>query len=701
MSNMNLSELFGKNVFDDNVMRERLPKSTYKQLHRTIDEGLTLEASVAEVVANAMKDWAIERGATHFTHWFQPMNGKTAEKHDSFLSPTSDGRVIMEFSGKELIKGEADGSSFPSGGIRQTFEARGYTVWDCTSPAFLKEDASGVALCIPTAFYSHTGEALDKKSPLLRSMECIQAASLRILNLLGETNVRKVTATVGAEQEYFLIDKRHYQQRKDLIFTGRTLFGAQPPKGQEMEDHYYGSIKEKIAKYMREIDLELWKLGVPSKTKHNEVAPAQHELAPLFATSNVACDQNQLIMEVLQKVANHHDLACLLHAKPFAGINGSGKHVNWSLATDTGRNIFSPGKHPHENKIFLIFLVAVIKAVDKYSDLLRMCAASAGNDHRLGGHEAPPAIISIFLGDELTNILEHIAHNEAVVEERRQLMEMGVSTLPKLKKESTDRNRTSPFAFTGNKFEFRMFPSSESIAEASTIMNTIVADALTDFAEELEKASDLDKAINRLIKDTYLKHQRIIFNGNGYSEEWVEEAKARGLSNYATTVDVLPSYISEESISLFGRMQVYNATEIFARYEIMLEEYYKVINIEAKTMLDIAKKQILPACIYYSTEVGKNVEVLKHIGSFDITAQLAILDDLTKGIAEFKRAIDALDEKVIESNSIKESLEKARFFKNEILPCMEHLRSISDMLENQVDEKVWPLPTYGEILFRA
>ena len=607
----------------------------------------------------------------------------------------------MEFSGKELIKGEADGSSFPSGGIRQTFEARGYTVWDCTSPAFLKEDASGVALCIPTAFYSHTGEALDKKSPLLRSMECIEGAALRVLKLLGEENVHKVIATVGAEQEYFLVDKRHYQQRKDLIFTGRTLFGANPPKGQEMEDHYYGSIKEKIAKYMREIDVELWKLGVPSKTKHNEVAPAQHELAPIFATSNVACDQNQLIMEVLQKVANRHELACLLHAKPFAGINGSGKHVNWSLTTDTGKNIFSPGKHPHENKIFLVFLAAVIKAVDQYSYLLRLCSASAGNDHRLGGHEAPPAIISIFLGDELTTMLEHLAHNEEVVEGHRQMMEMGVSTLHKIKKESTDRNRTSPFAFTGNKFEFRMFPSSESIAEANTIMNTIVADALTDFANQLEKAPDLDKAIRRLIKDTYDKHQRIIFNGNGYSDEWIEEAKRRGLSNYKTTVDVLPHYVSEEAISLFERMQVYTSTEVYARYEIMLEEYYKVINIEAKTMLDMATKQILPACITYTTIVGQNVETLNHIGNFDVTAQIAILENLTQHIAELKRAIDSLHQKVTESNNIKEALAKAQFFKNEILPCMTRLRVVADALEEQVDEKIWPLPTYSEILFRA
>lgn len=701
MNDLKLSELFGKNVFDDKVMREKLPKATYKQLHKTIDEGLSLEASVAEVVANAMKDWAIERGATHFTHWFQPMNGRTAEKHDSFLSPTSDGRMIMEFSGKELIKGEADGSSFPSGGLRQTFEARGYTVWDCTSPAFLKEDASGVALCIPTAFYSHTGEALDKKAPLLHSMECIEEAALRVLRALGDTEAHKIIATVGAEQEYFLVDKRHYQQRKDLIFTGRTLFGALPPKGQEMEDHYYGSIKEKIAKYMRDIDVELWKLGVPSKTKHNEVAPAQHELAPIFATANVACDQNHLIMEVLQKVANRHELACLLHEKPFAYVNGSGKHVNWSLVTDTGKNLFAPGKHPHANKEFLIFVAAVLKAVDEHADLLRLCAATAGNDHRLGGNEAPPAIISVFLGDEITSIFEHIANNQEIVEVGKQMMEMGVATLPKLKKESSDRNRTSPFAFTGNKFEFRMFPSSQSIAEANLFLNVIVADTLNEFADRLEKATDKDTELINIVKDTYNNHQRIIFNGNGYSEEWLEEAARRGLANYETTIDVLPCFVSKKSIDLFERTKVFNEAEIHARYEILLEEYYKTINIEARTMVDMVQKQILPAVLHYTTEVATHIHTLNQVGQFKVEAQTELLETLSTAINELKHCTDTLNQEVAASTALGNPLDKALYFKEKVLPAMTAVRTVADELECIVDEKAWPIPTYGELLFRA
>ena len=701
MNDLKLSDLFGVNVFDDNLMRERLPKSTYKKLHNTIDKGLPLDSAVADVVANAMKDWAIEKGATHFTHWFQPMNGKTAEKYDSFLSPTSEGRMIMEFSGKELIKGEADGSSFPSGGLRQTFEARGYTVWDCTSPAFLKEDASGVALCIPTAFYSHTGEALDKKSPLLHSMECIQSAGLRVLKAMGDENVTKVISTVGAEQEYFLVDKRQYQQRKDLIFAGRTLFGAMPPKGQEMEDHYYGSIKEKIAKYMRDIDVELWKLGVPSKTKHNEVAPAQHELAPIFSTANVACDQNQLIMETLQKVANRHELACLLHEKPFAYVNGSGKHVNWSLVTDTGRNLFSPGKHPHVNKEFLLFTSAVIKAVDVYADLLRVCAATAGNDHRLGGNEAPPAIISIFLGDEMTHLFEQISLGEEVIEKGKQMMEMGVATLPQLKKESSDRNRTSPFAFTGNKFEFRMFPSSESIAEANTFLNVMVADILNQFAERLENTQDVEKEIINLVKETYTNHKRIIFNGNGYSDEWVEEAARRGLSNYKTTVDVLPCFIKEESIDLFERNQIFHRSEMFARYEILLEEYYKTLNIEARTMLDMVQKQIMPATLEYTTQIAEHIIALNKVGVFEVSAQTELLQDLTKAINNLKQCTDKLKDELAQSASIEDTYEKAVFFKEHILSSMTALRQVADTLELLVDEKVWPIPTYGELLFRA
>ncbi|MBU3812875.1 MAG: glutamine synthetase III [Candidatus Niameybacter stercoravium] len=701
MENIKLSELFGKNVFDDKVMRERLPKSTYKQLHKTIDEGLELDPSVAEVVANAMKDWAIEHGATHFTHWFQPMNSRTAEKHDSFLSPTSDGRVIMEFSGKELIKGEADGSSFPSGGLRQTFEARGYTVWDCTSPAFLKEDISGVALCIPTVFYSHTGEALDKKAPLLRSMEVIEDAALRVLRALGDTESKKVITTIGAEQEYFLVDKRQYQQRKDLIFTGRTLFGAMPPKGQEMEDHYYGSIKEKIGKFMREIDIELWKLGVPSKTKHNEVAPAQHELAPIFATANVASDQNQLVMEVLQKVANRHDLACLLHEKPFRGVNGSGKHDNWSLVTDTGINLFSPGKQPKENLSFLIFLAATIEAVDKHADLLRLSAATAGNDHRLGGNEAPPAIISIFLGDQLTELLYHIARGEEMDDLTKEVMEMGVATLPKLKKEVTDRNRTSPFAFTGNKFEFRMFPSSGCISEANVIMNTMVAETLHEFADKLEGAEDLQKAVNRIVRHTLKNHGRIIFNGNGYSEEWVEEAARRGLPNYTSTVDVIPALISQKSIDLFSNLKVFSEVELHSRYEILIEEYYKTINIEARTMLSMAKTQIMPAVINYMTQVAQNVSIMTSLGQFNIDAQSEMLTELNTLLNSLKRAIDELEIVHNETIQIEEGLEKAQAFRNNVLPKMETLREVADQLETIVDEKIWPIPTYSELLFRV
>ncbi|WP_053983379.1 glutamine synthetase III family protein [Niameybacter massiliensis] len=701
MENIKLSELFGKNVFDDKVMRERLPKSTYKQLHKTIDEGLELDPSIADVVANAMKDWAIEHGATHFTHWFQPMNGRTAEKHDSFLSPTSDGRVIMEFSGKELIKGEADGSSFPSGGLRQTFEARGYTVWDCTSPAFLKEDISGVALCIPTVFYSHTGEALDKKAPLLRSMQVIEQASLRVLRALGDHKSNKVISTVGAEQEYFLVDKRQYQQRRDLIFTGRTLFGAMPPKGQEMEDHYFGSIKEKIGKFMREIDIELWKLGVPSKTKHNEVAPAQHELAPIFATSNVASDQNQLVMETLQKVANRHDLACLLHEKPFKGVNGSGKHDNWSLVTDTGKVLFSPGKQPKDNLEFLVFLSAIIESVDKHADLLRLSAATAGNDHRLGGNEAPPAIISIFLGESLTEMLYHVARGEDGDSFTKEVMEMGVATLPKLKKEVADRNRTSPFAFTGNKFEFRMFPSSGCVSEANVIINTIVADTLNKFAEELEKSEDIQRTIKHIVRHTLRDHGRILFNGNGYSEEWVEEATRRNLPNFTSTVDVLPALISEKSIDLFGRNKVFTEVELHSRYEIMVEEYYKTLNIEARTMLNMAKTQIMPAVLNYMTQVAQNVSIMTSLGQFNIDPQSELLEELNRLFNGLKKSIDALEEAHTSTIQICDGLEKAKAFREKVLPEMEALREVADALETIVDEKIWPIPTYSELLFRV
>ena len=701
MENIKLSELFGKNVFDDKVMRERLPKSTYKQLHKTIDEGLALDPSVADIVANAMKDWAIEHGATHFTHWFQPLTDLTAEKHESFISINSDGTNMAKFSGKDLMKGESDTSSFPNGGLRSTFEARGYTIWDCTSPAFLKEDISGVALCIPTVFYSHTGEALDKKAPLLRSMEVVEQAALRVLRALGDSESKKVITTIGAEQEYFLVDKRQYQQRKDLIFTGRTLFGAMPPKGQEMEDHYYGSIKEKIGKFMREIDIELWKLGVPSKTKHNEVAPAQHELAPIFATANVASDQNQLIMETLQKVANRHELACLLHEKPFKGVNGSGKHDNWSLVTDTGKNLLSPGKHPKENLTFLIFLSAIIEAVDKHADLLRLSASSAGNDHRLGGHEAPPAIISIFLGESLTEMLYHVARGEDADDLTKEFMEMGVATLPKLKKEVTDRNRTSPFAFTGNKFEFRMFPSSGCISEANVIMNTIVADTLNGFADKLEKGEDLQKAVKSIVRHTLKNHGRILFNGNGYSKEWQEEAARRGLPCFNSTVDALPALISPKSVELFGKMKVFTEVELHSRYEIMVEEYYKTVNIEARTMLSMAKTQIMPAVMTYMTQIAQNVSMMTSLGQFAIDAQTTLLGDLNRLFNELKKAIDALELAHSEAIKVEDCLEKAKAFHDIVLPKMEALREVADTLETMVDEKIWPIPTYSELLFRV
>jgi glutamine synthetase len=701
MEKICLSEIFGKNVFDDKVMKERLPKNTYKQLRETIDEGKPLDPAVAEVVANAMKDWAIEHGATHFTHWFQPMNGRTAEKHDSFLFPTADGRVVMEFSGKELIKGEADGSSFPSGGLRQTFEARGYTVWDCTSPAFLKEDISGVALCIPTAFYSHSGEALDKKAPLLRSMEALEKASLRVLHALGDTGVKKVTTTIGAEQEYFLVDKRQYQQRKDLIFTGRTLFGAMPPKGQEMEDHYFGSIKEKIGNFMREIDIELWKLGVPSKTKHNEVAPAQHELAPIFATANVAADQNQLVMETLQKIANRHELACLLHEKPFRGVNGSGKHNNWSLITDTGKNLLSPGKHPKDNLGFLVFLAAIIKAVDEYAELIRLSAATAGNDHRLGANEAPPAIISIFLGEPLTDLLVHVAKGEESEDFVKEFMEMGVATLPKLKKEMTDRNRTSPFAFTGNKFEFRMFQSSGCVSDANVVLNTAVAKVLHECAVRLEKTDNIQKCIKHIVRDILNGHGRIIFNGNGYGEEWLEEATRRGLPNYRTTVEAIPSIISEKAVELFSSMKVLNDSELKARYEILIEEYYKTINVEAKTMLSMARGEILPAIITYTTNLATNIHMLNTVGCFTTGAQRELLEEITSLLEIFKKDIDCLDQTLTKVNAIEEGLDKAVAFKEQVLPAMEELRKRADALEILVDEKVWPIPTYAELLFRV
>lgn len=689
-----LENTFGCNVFNDAVMRTRLPKNIYKALKRTIDQGLPLDPSVADVVANAMKDWAIEKGATHFTHWFQPMTGITAEKHDSFISPTPEGRIIMEFSGKELIKGEPDASSFPSGGLRATFEARGYTAWDCTSPAFIKENT----LCIPTAFCSYTGEALDKKTPLLRSMEALSKQAVRVLRLLGNTTVTKVTTTVGPEQEYFIIDKKHYEQRKDLILTGRTLFGAKPSKGQELEDHYFGSLKERIAKFMQEVDLELWKLGVLAKTKHNEVAPSQHELAPIFSTTNVATDHNQLTMEVLKKVAGRHGLVCLLHEKPFAGVNGSGKHNNWSMSTDDAQNLLDPGHTPHENAQFLLFLSAVIQAVDEYAELLRMSAANPGNDHRLGANEAPPAIISIFLGEQLTDILEQLENGGVKSSKVGGELKIGVSTLPTLPKDTTDRNRTSPFAFTGNKFEFRMVPSSASIAGPNTVLNTIVAETLSRIAERLENASDIDNEVQKIVTEIIKNHKRIIFNGNNYSEEWVVEAERRGLPNIKSMVEAIPALIADKSIKLFEKHNVLNHAELHSRYEIHLEAYSKQINIEALTMVDMAKRQILPAALKYSKVVAEAVTAVKAVPSCNVSAQEALLKELTAAINAFYGSLNELEKTLVNVPS-DDAYAVAKYYRDIVFAAMNKLRADSDKLEVLVDSSIWPIPTYADILF--
>lgn len=694
-----LNEVFGSNVFNDSVMRERLPKATYKALKKTVDGGLPLDPAVAEVVASAMKDWAIEKGATHYTHWFQPMTGITAEKHDSFISPTSDGKVILEFSGKELIKGEPDASSFPSGGLRATFEARGYTAWDCTSPAFIKDST----LCIPTAFCSYTGEALDKKTPLLRSMEAISKQALRILTLFGNTTSKRVITTVGPEQEYFIVDKANYEKRKDLIYTGRTLFGAKPPKGQELEDHYFGSIKERIAAFMREVDEELWKLGVSAKTKHNEVAPAQHELAPIFTTTNIATDHNQLTMETMKKVALRHGLVCLLHEKPFAGVNGSGKHNNWSLGTDDGINLLDPGHTPHENAQFLVFLCAVIKAVDEYADLLRVSAANPGNDHRLGANEAPPAIISIFLGDQLTDILEQIENGGATSSISGGELKIGVTTLPALPKDSTDRNRTSPFAFTGNKFEFRMVPSSASIAAPNFTLNAIVAEILGQFADRLEKAADFDAEVQTLLQEVVKEHKRIVFNGNGYSDEWVAEAEKRGLPNIKTTVESIKALLEEKNLAVMEKHQVLSRVEMHSRYEISLEHYIKTINIEALTTLDIAKRQILPAVIKFATELAASINTIKATGvDADITAQAELLKEVSSLTASLKKNIAVLEESTAKATDLHgDTYEQAAFYRFDVFEQMGVLRADADKLETLVGAEYWPMPTYGDLLFNV
>ncbi len=691
-----LGEIYGSNVFNDKIMRERLPKATYKALKNTINERIPLDSAVANVVANAMKDWAIEKGATHYTHWFQPLTGITAEKHDAFISPTDDGGVILEFSGKELIKGEPDASSFPSGGLRATFEARGYTAWDCTSPAFIKDKT----LCIPTAFCSYNGEALDKKTPLLRSMETISNEAMRVLKALGNTTATKVITTVGGEQEYFIVDKKLYDRRKDLILTGRTLFGAMAPKGQEMDDHYFGTLKERISKYMAEVDLELWKLGVSAKTEHNEVAPGQHELAPVFATTNIATDHNQLVMEVMKKVALRHGLVCLLHEKPFAGVNGSGKHNNWSMATDDGQNLLEPGKEPEKNKQFLLFLSAVIEAVDKYPELLRESAANPGNDHRLGANEAPPAIISMFLGEQLTEILRQIEVGGKDKVKGITNMSIGVTTLPILFKDATDRNRTSPFAFTGNKFEFRMPPSSGSIAGPNFIINTMVADVLRNYADRLEKAENVEDEVNSIIVEVVKNHGRIIFNGNGYSDAWVEEAKRRGLPNIKTTVEAIEALNAEKNKALMERHHVLSREEMEARYEISLENYSKTINIEALTAIEIVKKQIFPAAIKFSTKIAKSINAINKTGlGIDVSVQGKLLKEVSALMSSIDAKVKALEESIIQAEKIDNSRDQAHSYRFCVFENMNSLRKDVDSLEMLVDEEIWPLPSYTDLLF--
>ncbi len=690
-----INEIFASNVFNDSVMQQRLPKETYKALQRTIKDGRSLDPNAATVVANAMKDWAIEKGATHFTHWFQPLSGLSAEKHDSFISPTKDGKVIMEFSGKELIQGEPDASSFPSGGLRATFEARGYTAWDPTSYAFIKD---GV-LCIPTAFCSYGGEALDKKTPLLRSMQAINKQALRVLKLFGKTDVKSVKTTVGPEQEYFLIDEDVYNKRKDLIYTGRTLFGAKPPKGQELEDHYFGIIKPRVQAFMKELNDELWKLGILAKTEHNEVAPAQHELAPIFTTTNIAADHNQLTMEIMQKVAKKHHMVCLLHEKPFAGVNGSGKHNNWSLTTDTGVNLLNPGDTPYENAQFLTFLCAVIKAVDEYQDMLRVSVASAGNDHRLGANEAPPAVVSMFLGTELTDVLKAIEKDEPYGGKEKEILKIGVHTLPKFPKDSTDRNRTSPFAFTGNKFEFRMLGSSSSVSCTNVVLNTAVAEELKQFADELEGAANFEEALHELIKKTVTDHKRIIFNGNGYDDAWIAEAEKRGLLNLRSTPECLPYSLHEKNMKLFISHKVYSETEMRARYEILSENYCKIINIEALTMIDMAKKDILPAVSKYSHELSDTVIAKAACGDIESGYEKELLAKVSKlNTAAYKKT-EKLEQAVLKAKEISETQELSMYYKDVVFAAMSELRITVDELETMVPADIWPYPSYGDMLF--
>uniref|UniRef100_UPI0038510034 glutamine synthetase III family protein n=1 Tax=Geomonas subterranea TaxID=2847989 RepID=UPI0038510034 len=692
-------EMFGQNVFNQSVMREKLPKAVFKNLKKTIDEGLPLDPSIADVVAAAMKEWAVERGATHFTHWFQPMTGITAEKHDAFLSPTENG-ALLEFSGKELVKGEPDASSFPSGGLRATFEARGYTAWDCTSPAFLREEADVVTLCIPTAFCSYTGEALDKKVPLLRSMEALSTQAVRVLRLFGNTDVTRVTSTVGAEQEYFLVDKSFYLQRPDLMMAGRTLFGAMSSKGQEMEDHYFGSIKERVLSYMKEVNEELWKLGVTAKTQHNEVAPGQFEIAPIFENTNIATDHNQMVMEVLKRVALRHDMVCLLHEKPFAGVNGSGKHNNWSMSSNDGQNLLEPGHTPHENAQFLTFLMATIKAVDTFAGLLRCSCANAGNDHRLGANEAPPAIISVFLGEQLADIIDQIVAGVTKSSSLSGHMDIGVNTLPSLPKDATDRNRTSPFAFTGNKFEFRMLGSSFSISGPNIIINTIIAQALKEFADVLEKSTNFDADLDKLLQETAKKHQRVIFNGNNYSDEWVQEAAKRGLPNIPNTPDALKELISKEAVEVFAAHNVFNDKEVHARYEIMVEQYVKTLNIEALTMIDMANHSIIPTAIEYATTVASSINAVTAVSSkLDVSTQKELLEELSDKLAAMSANTKALEKALEDALAIGDADKQAAAFRESVFTKMLELRTTGDALEKIIAAKYWPLPTYREMLF--
>ena len=700
---INVAETFGCDVFNDSVMQERLPKKVYKELKKTIQEGKELSMEIADVVAHEMKEWAIEKGATHYSHWFQPLTGVTAEKHDAFITaPMENGKVLMSFSGKELIKGEPDASSFPSGGLRATFEARGYTTWDCTSPAFVRHDAAGGTLCIPTAFCSYTGEALDQKTPLLRSMEAVNTQALRLIRLFGNTTSKKVTPSVGAEQEYFLIDKDKWLQRKDLTYTGRTLFGAMPPKGQEMDDHYLGTIRQRISAYMKEVNEECWKLGVSAKTQHNEVAPAQHELAPIYEAANVAADHNQMMMRILKKVASRHGMRCLLHEKPFAGVNGSGKHNNWSLTTDDGINLLEPGKTPHENIQFLLVLTCILKAVDEHADLLRESAADVGNDHRLGGNEAPPAVISVFLGEQLEDVLDQlISTGMATHSKKGSKLETGVKTLPDFMKDATDRNRTSPFAFTGNKFEFRMVGSRDSISSCNVVLNTIAAEVFKEACDRLEAAPDFELAVHDLIKEYATDHQRIVFNGNGYAPEWEEEAKRRGLPVLRSMVDAIPALTTEKSVKLFESFGVFTKAELESRAEIQYEIYSKAINIEAKTMIDIATKQIIPAVIKYTTVLAQSINEVKAVGDIDTSVQLGLLKETSKLLKETNAAMKILGDCVAEYPSHEEGPDRAHFCRNQIVPAMEALRAPVDALEMIVDKEMWPMPSYGDLIFEV